>query len=303
MRVFVTGASGFIGSAVVPELLRAGHAVSGLARSDASAAAIEAMGAHAHRGSLDDLDALRAGARSTDGVIHLGFIHDFAKYAAAAETDRRAIEALGEELAESGRPLVIASGFFGSVPGSTATENDRWTIDVSVMPRVAGYNAAMAFAERGVRASAVRLAPTVHGDGDHGFVPRIIALARERGVSGYVGDGANRWTAVHRLDAATLFRLALESAPAGSVLHGSAEEGVPMRAIAELIGRHLGVPVRSIPAESASEHFGWLGQFVSADMAASHAITSELLGWNPTHPGLIEDLEHGQYFASAPALA
>lgn len=298
MRIFVTGASGFIGSAVVPELIRAGHQVAGLARSDASAQALSGAGADVQRGSLEDLDTLRSGAAASDGVIHLAFIHDFANYVAAAAADRRAIQALGGALEGSDRPLVIASGFMGFGSGRVATERDVPLADASlpVNPRIAAAELTLAFAARGVRSSVVRLSPTVHGDGDLAFVPRLIGLARKTGFSGYIGAGANRWPAVHRLDAAELFRLAMEKAQAGTVLHGVADEGIPMRTIAEVIGRQLKLPVRSIPSERASEHFGWLAPFLAADLAASSDLTREWLGWQPTHPGLIEDLEHGHYF-------
>jgi len=296
MRVFVTGASGWIGSAVVPALIGAGHQVVGLARSNASADALAAAGAAVHRGALDDLDGLRAGAAASDGVIHLAYIHDFSDIPGAAQTDLRAIETLGAALEGSGRPLVIASGTLGLAPGRVATEQDAPDSHSIAHPRIAGARAALSFAARGVRSSVVRLSPSVHGEGDHGFVATLIAIARDKGVSGYIGDGANRWTAVHRLDAAQLIRLTLEAAPAGSVLHGVADEGVPARAIAEVIGRHLNLPVVSIPPEEASDHFGWLGRFFAADSPASSALTREWLGWQPTHPGLIADLDQGHYF-------
>ena len=256
MRVFVTGATGFIGSAVVRELLGAGHQVLGLARSDASAQVLTAAGAEVHRGSLDDLGSLRAGAAASDGVIHLAYNHDFSQPETAARTDLRAVEALGTTLRGSDRPLVITSGLAGFAPGRVATEQDL--PDLAAYPRAASAQAALAFASQSVRACVVRLAPTVHGEGDPNFVAALIGIARERGVSGYVGDGQDRWPALHRLDAARLFRLALEHAPAGSVLHGVAEEGVPLRAVAAVIGRHLGLPVVSVPSDEAGEHFGWL---------------------------------------------
>jgi nucleoside-diphosphate-sugar epimerase len=293
MRVFVTGASGFIGSALVPELLSAGHRVLGLARSDAAAAALAAAGADVHRGNLEDPRSLRAGAAECDGVAHLGFIHDFEHYEAAARTDLRAIETMGAVLEGSGRPLVISSGVMGLQPGWVATEEVPF--DRKAHPRSANAIEALALAQRGVRVSAVRLAPTVHGPNDHGFVARLVAIAREKGVSGYVGDGANRWPAVHRLDAASLFRLALEKAPAGAVLHGVAEEGVPARTIAEVIGAKLGLPAVSIAREAADGHFGWLGRFFAIDQPASNAIARETMGWTPTQPGLIDDLEAGHY--------
>jgi nucleoside-diphosphate-sugar epimerase len=296
MRVFVTGASGFIGSAVVPELIGAGHQVVGLARSDPSAAVLAAAGAEVQRGDLDDLDGLRAGAAKADGVIHLAFIHDFSKFEASARTDQRAIEALGTALEGSDKPLVVASGVLGLAPGRLASERDTHASGVS--PRVAGMQTALSFLARGVRSSLVRLAPTVHGRGDHGFVARLVAIAREKGVSGYVGDGANRWPAVHRLDAARLFRLALERAPTGP-LHAIAEEGIPTRVIAEVIGRHLEVPVASVSPGDAAAHFGFLGAFFAIDSRASSTLTRELLGWQPVHPGLIADLDEGHYFDGA----
>ena len=292
MRVFVTGASGFIGSAVVSELIAAGHEVLGLARSDLSAHAVQAAGAQVHRGDLDNLESLRAGAESADGVIHLAFNHDFTNYAGAAETDRRAIDGLGEALAGSDRPLVVTSGLAGFALGRTMTEDDAADPN---SPR-ASEQAALAFTSRGVRVSVLRLPPSVHGEGDHGFVPRLIDIAREKAVSGYPGNGSNRWPAVHRFDAARLFRLALESAPAGARLHAIGDEGVPVREIAGAIGRNLGLPVTSIASEAAADHFGWLGVFFSLDLPASSTVTRELLGWRPTRLGLLEDLEQGGYF-------
>ncbi|MFF2726913.1 SDR family oxidoreductase [Streptomyces sp. NPDC058008] len=302
MRIFVTGASGWIGSAVVPELIEAGHQVAGLARSEASAAALTAAGAEAVRGTVDDLDVLRSEAAASDGVIHLAFKHDIAfsgDFRGAAEADRRAVDAFGDALEGTGRPFVIASGVAGLVTGRVATEQDRPTVDGSpTSVRAATSEAVLRLASRGVRSSVVRLAPTCHGDGDNGFMASLVAMARAHGTSGYIGDGANRWPAVHRLDAARLFRLAVEKAPAGSVLHGIAEEGVAVRDIAEVIGRHLDVPVASVAPEDAAEHFSWLGGFLSLDAPASHALTTELLGWTPTRPGLLEDLEKGHYFAA-----
>ncbi|THF84893.1 SDR family oxidoreductase [Deinococcus sp. KSM4-11] len=294
MRVFVTGASGFIGSAVVPELISAGHQVTGLARSDAAAAALTAAGADVHRGSLDDLGSLRVGADAADGVIHLAYIHDFSQMAAAAQADRDAIATLGAVLAGSNRPLVIASGILGVAPGRVATELD--TPDPAMHPRIASALATLELASRSVRSSVMRLPPTVHGEGDHGFIHTLIGIARQQGVSGYIDSGENRWTAVHHRDAATLFRLALEHAPAGTTLHAVAEEGIPIREVAEVIGQHLNLPVVSIPADQAMEHFGWLGRFLSADAPASSALTRERLHWTPTHQGLIADLDEGHYF-------
>jgi nucleoside-diphosphate-sugar epimerase len=301
MRIFVTGASGWIGSAVVPELLDAGHQVLGLARSDASAASIAALGADVHRGGLDDPDSLRAGAAASDGVVHLAYNHDFSAMAQAAQTDRQAIEALGATLEGTGAPFLIASGALGLTTGRAATEHDM--PDPSHHPRIANAQAALDFATRGVRSSVVRFAPTVHGAGDHGFMAVLVAIARDKGVSAYIDDGTNRWPAVHRQDAAAVVARAVDDAPAGSVVHAIAEQGVPTRAIAEVIGRQLGLPVVSVPAEQASEHFGWLGGFFAADCPASSDLTRQLLGWEPTHPGLIEDLEAGHYFHSRPAAA
>jgi nucleoside-diphosphate-sugar epimerase len=294
MRVFVTGASGWIGSAVVPELLSAGHSVLGLARSDASAEALAAAGADVHRGSLADPDSLRAGAAQADGVIHLAYIHDFSAMAESAAADARAIEALGSELAGSGRPLAIASGTLFITPDRVATERD--IPDGASHPRVANSQAALVLADRGVHPIVVRLPPTVHGDGDHGFMAVIVAAARQHGVSPYIGDGSARWPAVHRADAASVFRLALEGAPAGSILHAVAEEGVPIRDIAAAIGRGLDVPVESIAPDAARAHFDWLAAFLGVDSPASSALTREQLGWAPTGPGLIADLEAGHYF-------
>ena len=292
MRVFVTGASGWIGSAVVPELLGAGHQVLGLARSDSSASAVAAAGAEVLRGDLDDLDTLRAGAGSSDGVIHLAFIHDFTDFEASVGADRRAIETMGAALEGSGRPLVIASGT-AAVPGHVSTEGDESTSGSPVAGRLANAKAALGLADRRVRPSVVGLPRTVHGDGDrHGFIARLVGIARDTGVSGYVGDGSSRWPAVHVLDAAHLFRLAVEQAPAGSMLHAVGDEGVPVRDIAEVIGRHLNLPAASVPAGD----FGWLGQILAVDQPASSALTRELLGWRPVQPGLIEDLDKGHYF-------
>jgi nucleoside-diphosphate-sugar epimerase len=295
MRIFVTGATGFIGSAVVAELIAAGHQVVGLARSDSAAQAVAEAGAEVHRGSLDDPDSLRQAAGTSDGVIHLAFQHDFSEFAKCADLDRRAIEALGETLAGSDRPLVVAGGILWLLPGQTLTEAQAAPPD---LPRFS-EGAALAFADRGVRAAVLRLPPSVHGEGDHGFVPRLIEVAREKGFSAYPGDGANRWPAVHRLDAARAFRLAVESAPAGSVLQATDDNGVPVRAIAETIGRHLGLPVTSVAAESAYGHFGWIGPLFSVDAPATSTRTRELLGWQPTHDGLLDDLGAGHYFKEA----
>jgi nucleoside-diphosphate-sugar epimerase len=294
MRVFVTGASGFIGSAVVRELLGAGHHVVGLARSDESAATIESLGAKIHRGNLTDLDGLRNAASASDGVLHLGFVHDFNQYLDSVHVDLDAIDALGAALDGSDRPLVIASGIAALRQGDApATEDDP---PAPTFPRAPAAQRTISLAERGIRSSVVRLPPTVHGEGDHGFVPTLIDIARAKGVSGHIGDGANRWPAVHRLDAATLFRLALENAPAGSVLHAIDDEGVPSRTIADVIGRHLQVPVVAIDPSDAANHFGWIATFFGSDVPASSHVTRELLDWHPKQPRLIDDLEKGHHF-------
>ena len=304
MRVFVTGATGFIGSAIVPELIGSGHEVIGLARSDRSAAALAAAGAEVHRGDLDDPESLRAGAAGADGVIHCAFIHDFTQLESSGRTDLRAVQTFGAALEGTDRPLVVTSGIGLLAPGRVATEDDAADPASHAGHRVPSEVATLALAARGVRSSLVRLPPSVHGEGDHGFVPVLLDIARRTGVSGYVGDGSSRWPAVHRLDAARLFRLALEAAPAGSVLHGVAEQGVPTREIAAVIGRHLEVPVTAIAPEDAGDHFGWLAAFFAADVPASSALTRERLGWTPEQPGLVADLEAGHYFAAArPAAA
>ena len=296
MRVFVTGASGWIGSAVVPELIGAGHQVVGLARSDAAAEKAAASGAEVLRGDVQDVAALRAGAEQADGVVHLAFRHDIAwtgQFEEAAASDRRAIEVFGEALARSGRPLAVAAGVAGVNPSGIATERDHLSQEVS--PRAASEQAVLALAERGVRSMSVRFAPTVHGAGDHGFIARIIDADRSHGAAGYIGNGENRWAAVHRSDAARLVRLGIEHAPPGSVLHAVGEEGIAMRDIAEAISRRFALPAAAISAEEAGARFGFLGQFVGLDMAASSVITRELLGWEPTGPTLIEDIQAGAY--------
>jgi nucleoside-diphosphate-sugar epimerase len=299
MRVFVTGASGWIGAAVVAELIEAGHEVAGLARSDASAAAVQEAGAEVIRGSLDDLDTLTAAATAADGVIHTAYVHDFSQMEAAAATDRRVITTLGAALEGSGRPLVVTTGTGVLQPGRPVSEDDRHDPSTPGHPRRENESVALGLAARGVRVSVVRPAPSVHGEGDHGFVARLVDIARQRGASGYVADGANRWAAVHRLDTARLYRMALEQGPAGSVYHAVGEEGVATREIAEVIARHLNLPLVSVDPGEAADHFGWLGAFFSWDAPASNALTRERLGWEPTHQGLLADLEEGFYFAPA----
>jgi len=293
MRVFVTGGSGWVGSAVVPELTRAGHHVVGLARSDASAEALAAAGAEVQHGALDDPIALREGAAKCDGVIHLAFIHDFSAYEDANQRDRQAIAVMGAELAGTDRPFVIASGVATTAVDRPATENDP---PAPAFPRSQAAIMTLALEQTGVRPAVVRLPPTTHGHGDHGFIPTIIQVARERGVSCYVGDGANVWSAVHRSDAARVFLLALENPSSSAVYHAVGEEGVPTRTIAEVIGRHLDIPVTSIAPDNASQHFGWIGSFWGLNAPASSRLTRDRLGWEPTGPTLIEDLEADSYF-------
>jgi nucleoside-diphosphate-sugar epimerase len=294
MNVFVTGATGFIGSAVVRELLSAGHQVLGLTRSDAGVKFLLDAGAKVHRGDLEDLESLRSGAKQSDGVIHLGFNHDFSQFAANCEVDRRAIEALGAVVAGSDRPLIVTGGLLLLAPGRTATEEDAHPPVSSSFPR-ASEATAMALASEGVRAAVVRL-PQVHNPVKQGLVTYLVNIAREKGVSAYVGDGLNRWAAAHVLDTAHLYKLALGKASAGARYHAVGEEGVPLRDIAEVIGRGLKVPVISKSSQEAADHFGFLGHFVGTDGPASSAQTQERLGWRPTGPGLIDDLKSMRYF-------
>ena len=311
MHVFVTGASGWVGRGLVPELTAAGHKVTGLARSDAAARSLRAMGAEARPGTLDDLDALRDAAASADGVVHLAFKHDLfftGDFAAATDADRAAIDAFGEALAGTDKPFVMASGMLGVLglpPGVVATERDGLAPDAGdhtgpvsgAGGRMANARHALAFAGHGIRSSIVRLPPATHGKGDNGFTTTAIGFAREKGAAAYVGDGGNRWPAVHRDDAARLFRLAVESAPAGSVLHAVGDNGVPIRAVAEAFAAQLHIPTVSVTAEQAGDYVGWLGGLWGIDGPASADLTRDLLGWQPTRPGLIADLEHGHYFA------
>ncbi len=298
MRVFVTGASGWIGSATVDELLAAGHEVTGLARSDASAAAIEAKGARVRRGDLDNLASIRAGAEAADAVIHLANKHDFSDMAGTAAAERAAVETIGDVLAGTGRPFLFASGVAGLTQGRLASEDHPSPFHGPDSPRGGSENLALDFVDRGVHSVSLRFAPTVHGTGDHGFIAVIAAVAREKGVSGYPADGTNRWAAVHRSGAARLVTLGLAKAPAGARLHAVAETGVPSRDIAEAIGRAFSLPVASIAPDDVHDHFGWIATFFAMDLAATSTATQGLLGWAPTGPTLIEDIDAGAYAVS-----
>jgi nucleoside-diphosphate-sugar epimerase len=297
MRVFVTGASGWIGSATVDELLAAGHEVTGLARSDTSAAALQAKGTHVRRGDLDDLDSIRAGAMDAEAVIHLANKHDFSDPAASNAAERAAVQTIGDALVGTGRPFLLASGAAGLAQGRPATEDDASPAHGPDSPRGGSENLALEFVDRGVHSVSLRFAPTVHGAGDHGFIATIAGIARQKGVSGYPGDGTNRWATVHRVDAARLVTLALEKASAGTRLHAVTEEGVPTREIAEAIGRAFDLPVTSITANNVEDHFGWIGTFFAMDISATSTATRQLLDWTPTGPTLIEDLDAGAYSA------
>lgn len=294
MRYLVTGANGWIGSAVVGELIAAGHDVVGLVRSDSAAATVAGLGAQVRRGDLVDPAGIAAAAGQTDGVVHLAYHHDFSQMAAAAATDRAVISAIGSALEGTGRPLVVASGLAGFSLGRPVTETD--VADPAAHPRAANASLALSYADRGVRPVVVRFAPTVHGPGDEGFVAVLVGVARATGRSAYVGDGVNRWAAVHRGDAATLVRLAVEGAPPGTVVHAVAEEAVATSAIAAAIGTGLGVPCGPVPAEDVAAHLGWIARFFGADLSASSERTRELLGWVPSHPTLLEDLAPGSAY-------
>lgn len=296
MRVFVTGATGFVGSAVVGDLIQAGHQVLGLARSDEAAARLTRLGAEVQRGSLLDIDSLVAGAKACDGVIHTAFIHDFSNMPESAKTDLAAIEAIGAALAGTGKPFVVTSAIGILQPGRISVEGDAPMAGSAGSYRIPSELAALALAGSGVRASVVRLPPSVHGDGDHGFVPALIGTARKQGSSAYIDDGMTRWPAVHRRDAARLYRLALESGVAGTVYHAVAEEGVATREIAGVIGRRLGLPVVAVSGDHVAAHFGWMGRFFGMDCPASSEQTRQQLGWRPEHPGLLEDIDREAYF-------
>lgn len=295
MLVFVTGASGWIGSATVDELSRAGHEVIGLARSDASAAALEAKGVRVRRGDLDELASLRAGAQEADAVVHLANKHDWSNPTASSAAERAAVQTLCETLAGSGRPLMLASGVAGLAQGRPSTEDDPSPFHGPDAPRGGSENLALEYVERGVHVVSLRFSPTTHGTGDHGFIARLAAIAREKGLSGYPVDGTNRWAAVHVCDAARMNVLALEKAPAGARLHAVGEVGVPTRVIAEAIGRAFELPVASIDADDVASHFGWIGSYFAMDLAATSNLTQQLLGWTPSGPTLVEDIDNGAY--------
>lgn len=296
MKVFVTGATGFVGTAVVKELISAGHQVLGLARSEASATALLAAGAEVQHGDLENLDSLRSGAAAADGVIHAGFIHDFSRFKEVCEVDRLAIEAIGEVLAGSGKPFIVTSGTALVSPGVLATEEMASNHDVNIFPRVSEI-AGLAFAAQGVRAMTIRLSPSVHGEGDlHGFVPILVGTARQKGAVAYIGDGQNCWNAVHRLDAAHLYRLALEQGEAGARYHAVGDEAITLKSIAEAIGNHLNLPVVSITREEAATHFGWFAAMTALNCPASSKLTQQRLNWHPLHPSLVQDLAGDIYF-------
>jgi nucleoside-diphosphate-sugar epimerase len=296
MRVFITGASGWIGSATVDELVAAGHEVVGLARSETSSKSLAAKGAQVRRGDLDDLESIRAGADDAEAVIHLANKHDFDNPAASNKAERAAVQTIGTVLAGSGRPFLLASGTAGLSSGREATERDRSPFSGPDAPRGGSENLALDFVDRGVHTVILRFAPTVHGDGDHGFIAALVGIARNRGSVAYVGNGSNRWSAVHRSDAARLVRLGLEKAPAGALLHAVGENGVPAREIADAIGRGLDLQAVSVPAEDVARHLGWIGAFFAMDIPASSTLTQQLLGWSPTGPTLLDDLNGGSYF-------
>ncbi|RYY57456.1 MAG: SDR family oxidoreductase [Chitinophagaceae bacterium] len=295
MRVYVTGATGFVGSAVVKDLLKAGHEVLGLTRSDRGAEELRQQGADVHRGDLDDIQSVAAGAKDVDGVIHTAFNHDFSRYRESCEADRAIIAAIGDAIGSGGKPFIITSGIGLLAGGKLLTEDMRSLVDSSVMPRIASEEAAAAEVAKGVNVSVVRLPPSVHDKGDHGFVPILISIAKEKGISAYVGEGQNRWPGVHRPDAASLFRLAVEKGSKGEHYHAIGDGGIPFREIATLIGDKLGLPVKSVTGEAVAENFGWFAHFASLDVPASAAWTKQRLGWKPQGMGLLEDIEKNYF--------